>query len=269
MSGARRTKGRLRQTAPAFAAGLPGRAGAGEVDELRLRTITGEATTAGALASERIRRDGAPTTVLAGSPEDRVWLDRLRAGDEAAFTALVEQHHGALVRLARAFVGTQEAAEEVAQDTWLAVLNGLKAFEGRSTLKTWIFSILTNRAKTRGQRDKRWVPLVEAGTDGSAGTESDGDRFTPNGSWAAPPGHWDAETPETLLLQREALEAVDRAIAGLPPGQQAVLILRDVEGMASEDVCQALELSATNQRVLLHRGRSKVRAAVERYLQNP
>jgi RNA polymerase sigma-70 factor, ECF subfamily len=226
----------------------------------------GGATAARSLAPEKVRREETPKTVFAASPEDRALLDRLRAGDEAAFTALVEQHHGALVRLARAFVATEEAAEEVAQDTWLAVLNGLDAFEGRSALKTWIFSILTNRAKTRGQRDKRWLPLVEAGGDGAAGTEPDGDRFSPDGSWAAPPGQWDAATPESLLLQREALDAVDQAIAGLPPGQQAVLILRDLEGLASDEVCDALQLSATNQRVLLHRGRSKVRAAVEHYL---
>jgi RNA polymerase sigma-70 factor, ECF subfamily len=193
-------------------------------------------------------------------------IQRLLAGDEAAFTYIVQRYHGSLIRVAMAFVATRDVAEEVVQETWLAVLNGLPAFEGRSALKSWIFSILTNRAKTRGVREKRTVSFSELSSPGSDGEPAvDPDRFTSAGTWSAPPSRWDRDTPEQLLLRQEARGVIEKAIAELPPSQRAVVTLRDIEGLDATEVCNILELSETNQRVLLHRGRSKVRATLERY----
>ncbi|MBI3265262.1 MAG: sigma-70 family RNA polymerase sigma factor [Acidobacteria bacterium] len=203
------------------------------------------------------------------SPDDGELVERLLAGEEAAFAGLVNQYHGSLVRLARAFVASRDVAEEVAQETWLAVLTGLASFEGRSALKTWIFRILTNRAKTRGQRDKRLVSFSAGAGDQDDDAAVDRGRFAADGSWAQPPALWGEATPEALLLRHEALQVIEQAIAGLPPAQRAVVTLRDVEGLPSDDVCDVLEVSEVNQRVLLHRGRSKVRAAMERYLGAP
>jgi RNA polymerase sigma-70 factor (ECF subfamily) len=199
--------------------------------------------------------------------EDVALVKRMLAGDEAAFTHVVESHHGSLIRLAMAFVASRDVAEEVVQDTWLAVLSGLHSFEGRSTLKSWIFSILTNRAKTRGVRDKRTVAFSELSNPGSDGDAAvDPDRFTEAGMWSAPPGRWDRDTPEQLLLRQEARAVMERTIAELPTGQRAVVTLRDIDGLDASEVCNILGLSETNQRVLLHRARSKVRAALERYV---
>jgi RNA polymerase sigma-70 factor, ECF subfamily len=196
-------------------------------------------------------------------------LDALRAGDEDAFAALVREYHPSLVRVARIYVPTQAAAEEVAQETWLAVLNGLSRFEGRSSLRTWIFRILTNIAKTRAMRDGRTLPfsslrdparVPEAAVDADRFLDPEHPRWP--GHWAARPEAW----PEDALLARETRERLAEAIEALPPTQRAVISLRDVEGWSSEDVRNALDLSETNQRVLLHRARSKVRAALESYL---
>lgn len=199
-------------------------------------------------------------------PADRVLIDRLLAGDEAAFTYLVSKHHASLIRFARLFVADSTTAEDVVQDTWLAVLNGLQAFEGRSALKSWIFSILANRAKTRAVRDKRMVPFsaLSAGEDDEPAV--DGDRFNASGAWASPPAQWNADTPERLMLDQEARAVVERTIASLPDGQRAVVTLRDVEGLEATAICNILGITETNQRVLLHRARTKVRAALERYL---
>lgn len=201
-----------------------------------------------------------------GPPEDMALVGRLLSRDELAFQGLIEQYHGRLLRLALAFVADRSVAEEVVQETWLAVLNGLPGFEGRSTLKTWIFRILTNRAKTRGTREARSVSFSSL-TDDAAGEEPavEPGRFTADGMWADPPRPWKKETPEDLLLRGEALAVVQRALAELPPGQRAVVTLRDIEGLSSEETCNALEISETNQRVLLHRGRAKLRRALERY----
>ena len=198
--------------------------------------------------------------------EDVALVKRMLAGDEAAFTHVVERYHGSLIRLATTFVASRDVAEEVVQDTWLAVLSGLPVFEGRSTLKSWIFSILTNRAKTRGVRDKRTVTFSELSDPGSDEPAVDPDRFTSAGAWSAPPNRWDRDTPEQLLLRQEARAVMEKTIAELPPSQRAVVTLRDVEELDAAEVCNILELSETNQRVLLHRGRSRVRAALERYL---
>jgi RNA polymerase sigma-70 factor (ECF subfamily) len=169
-----------------------------------------------------------------------------------------------LVRVARAYVPTQTAAEEVAADTWLAVLEGIDRFEERSSLKTWIFRILTNKAKTRGMRERRSLPFSALEADDLS---VDPDRFHgPEHRW---PGHWAAAPqgfPEERLLAAETRDVVERAIEALPPAQRAVISLRDVEGWSADEVCNALTLSETNQRVLLHRARSAVRAALESYL---
>jgi RNA polymerase sigma-70 factor, ECF subfamily len=190
---------------------------------------------------------------------------KLRAGDEAAFRALIEMYHAMLVRVARMYVSTQAVAEEVAQETWLAVLQGIDRFEGRSSLKTWLFRILTNRAKTRGIREGRSLPFSALEPDEPA---VEGERFHGGdhnwpGHWAAPP----AGFPEERLIARETREVIERAIEGLPPTQRAVISLRDVEGWSAEEVCNALTVSETNQRVLLHRARAAVRAALEQYLE--
>src|SRR5919109_1235264 len=198
-------------------------------------------------------------------------LHPLRAGDEGAFAALVQEYHASLVRVARTYVSTLAAAEEVAQETWVGVLNGLDRFEGRSSLRTWIFRILTNIAKTRAQRDRRTVPFASLEDESGAGEPSvDPERFRPAsdrwaGHWKSYPDRWD-ELPEERLVADETLARVQEAIDGLPPVQRQVITMRDVEGCSSEEVCSALELSETNQRVLLHRARSKVRQALEAYL---
>jgi RNA polymerase sigma-70 factor (ECF subfamily) len=203
--------------------------------------------------------------------EEQQLLRALKAGDERAFADLLERHHSALVRLANTFVRDRAVAEEVAQETWLAVIKGLKSFRGESSLKTWIFRILTNRAKTRAVRERRTVPFsaVELDVDEPS---VDPDRFLDAshpqwpGHWASPPASWLA-VPEERLLARETRELIRAVIADLPPLHQQVISLRDVEGWDSKDVCDLLDLSEGNQRVLLHRARSKVRAALETYFE--
>ncbi len=199
------------------------------------------------------------------SSDDLATVQQLLAGDEATFTAVVERLHPSLIRFALLFVASREVAEEVVQDTWVAVLNGLSSFQGRSALKSWIFSIAANRAKTRAIRERRTITFSELSAPGDDEPAVDPDRFSSGGAWSAPPGRWDRDTPEKLLLRQEALAVVAAAIAELPPSQQAVVTLRDVEGLDAAEVCNVLEISDTNQRVLLHRGRSKVRSALERY----
>jgi RNA polymerase sigma-70 factor, ECF subfamily len=209
----------------------------------------------------------------AGAVEaDRRLVAALRAGDEAAFMELVDQLGPSMLRLAMQFTPSRAVAEEVVQETWLAVLNGIDRFEGRSSLKTWIFRILVNRAKTRGTRERRTVPfavLAAAETEGEfAAVEPD--RFNPlddvraPGGWAAPPPRWDT-IPEGAAESRETLAAARAAIDELPEMQRTVILLRDVEGWDGPQVSNALDISETNQRVLLHRARSKVRAALERH----
>ncbi len=200
------------------------------------------------------------------SSQDRALVDRLLAGDEAAFSFLIERYHAPLIRLALLFVSSRAVAEEVVQETWVAVLDGLRAFEGGSSLKTWIFRILTNRAKTRGVREGRSLPFSSL-SDPESDREPavDPARFQPSGAWAEPPQRWDDETPERLLLRQEAIQCLEKAIAELPPNQRAVVTLRDVEGLESSEVCNVLEISETNQRVLLHRARARLRRALEEF----
>lgn len=196
-------------------------------------------------------------------------MARLLGGDEAAFTSLVERHHGALLRFAQVFVHSRAVAEEVVQETWVGVLGGLASFEGRSSLKTWIFRILANRARTRAVREGRQIPfsaLADPATDEPA---VDPARFRPGGSWAEPPRRWDDETPEKILARRQAMERLSRVLSDLPPNQRAVVTLRDIEGLEAEEVCNVLEIGETNQRVLLHRARSKLRRVLEEFLEEP
>jgi RNA polymerase sigma-70 factor (ECF subfamily) len=202
--------------------------------------------------------------------DERALVAALRRGEEAAFAELVDRYGASLLRLSRTFVRDRAVAEEVVQETWLAVLNGIDRFEGRSSLRTWIFQILSNRAKTRAVRERRSAPFSAlAGDDAGDDAAVDADRFRADGRWA---GHWAAAPsdwtalPEERLLGGETLAQLQAAIATLPPRQAEVLVLRDVEGWSPEEVCAALELSDGNQRILLHRARSKVRAALERYL---
>jgi RNA polymerase sigma-70 factor (ECF subfamily) len=202
---------------------------------------------------------------------DASLLAALRAGDEDAFTALVTRYHASLKRVARAYVSTDAVAEEVVQETWLAAIAGLDRFEHRATIKTWLFHILANQAKTRGVRERRTVPFASLAGAGGGEPAVSPDRFQREGDawpghWAMPPRPWD--DPERRLSSLEAREHLRAAITALPAPQQAVLTLRDVEGLGAEEVCELLGLSAGNQRVILHRARARVRAAdLERYFE--
>lgn len=200
-------------------------------------------------------------------PADSALIRQLRVGDEAAFVGLVDRYHGRLIRLAMVFVSIRSVAEEVVQETWLGVINGIGAFEGRSTLKTWIFRILCNRAKTRGVRESRSTPFSALADRGELGEPTvPPERFRSIGTWAQAPRCWDDDTPEKLVLRKETMALLMRAIHALPSNQRAVVMLRDVEGLPSKEICDLLEISESNHRVLLHRGRSKLRLAIEEHL---
>ncbi len=199
-------------------------------------------------------------------------LASVRAGDNAAFAELIRRYSPMMLRLAQLTVGTRAVAEEVVQEAWIGVLNGIGRFEGRSSLKTWIFRILLNKANTRAAREAGSIPFsaMDGGDFDADEPSVDADRFLgPESEWA---GHWAStpqrfeDLPEERLLAGETLACIAAALARLPRTQRAVVTMRDVEGWTSEDVCDALDLSASNQRVLLHRGRSKIRAALEAYL---
>jgi RNA polymerase sigma-70 factor, ECF subfamily len=192
-------------------------------------------------------------------------IGRLRDGDEDAFRELVSSYHGSLVRLAMTFVSERSIAEEVVQETWLGVVHGLRDFEGRSSLKTWIFRILTNRARTRGKREARSIPfsaLNDPRSESDYEPAVDPSRFDARGKWADPPQPWTDAAPEELLGRQETMGLIQRAIEELPQNQRAVLILHDVEELATDEICNILEISETNRRVLLHRARSRLRHAL-------
>jgi RNA polymerase sigma-70 factor, ECF subfamily len=202
---------------------------------------------------------------------DQALLAALRRGDEEAFKKLVDEYGPFLMRLALMHVPSRAIAEEVVQDTWVAVLNGIDRFEGRSSLRTWIASILLNMARTRGHRERRVLPFSSLRRRREEGRDEpavDPDRFQSRrdsnpGAWARPPAEW--ASPEERLATQEARRVLLEAIAGLPPRQREVIALRDISGWSAEETRNALGLSETNQRVLLHRARSKVRQALERY----
>jgi RNA polymerase sigma-70 factor (ECF subfamily) len=200
--------------------------------------------------------------------EERELLTRLRAGDERAFGELVDRCHATMLAVAQAHVRSRASAEEVVQEAWVGVIRGLDRFEGRSSLKTWILRIVVNTAKTRGVREARSVPFSALEGDGVPAVEPHRFRGPDDpyaGGWKVFPANWH-RLPEETLHQREALGVIVAAIAALPPAQRAVIRMRDVEGCSPEEVCAALEVSEGNQRVLLHRARSRVRAALEQHL---
>jgi RNA polymerase sigma-70 factor (ECF subfamily) len=203
---------------------------------------------------------------------DAALVAALRTGDEEAFATLVARYHGTLKRIARMYVATDAAAEDVVAETWLAVVDGLDRFQQRSAFRTWLFQIASNRAKTRGVRERRSVPFASVGPGGEDDEPTiPADRFQRDGdaapgAWATPPRPW--EDPERRLASLEARDRLRAAIAALPERQQAVLTLRDVEGLDADEVAELLNVSPGNQRVLLHRARAKVRAALEEYFED-
>jgi RNA polymerase sigma-70 factor, ECF subfamily len=203
------------------------------------------------------------------SVDDSRLVEALRDRDERAFEQLTREYNASLLRVAQIYVTSRAVAEEVVQETWLGVLKGIERFEARSSLKTWIFRILTNIAKTRAQREGRTLPFSALERPGAVPEPAvDPERFLPpeHERW---PGHWSAKPepwPEDRLLAAEARTVVEEAIEGMPPAQRAVISLRDIEGWSSEETCNALGVTETNQRVLLHRARSKVRRALENYV---
>ena len=205
------------------------------------------------------------------SAEDLELLARLRRGDEVAFAELVGRLYGPMLRLAMAHVGNRAVAEEVVQDAWVGVLRQLDRFQGRSSLRTWVLRIVGNRARTRAVRERRTLPFSSLdGPEEPGDPAVEPDRFLPAGErwaghWASPPRSW-RDVPEDRLLSRETRAEVERAVELLPPAQRAVIVLRDVEELTAAETCQLLGLTEGNQRVLLHRARSKVRRALERYL---
>ncbi len=187
-------------------------------------------------------------------------LSRLRSGEEAAFVTLVTRYNGSLLRLARWYVPNDAVAQEAVQDTWMGVVRGIDRFEGRSSFKTWLFRILVHRARSTGVREQRHLPVadVEPSVDPA--------RFDPQGAWAAPLEPWEADADDRLVAATWGDRLRD-ALAELPERQREVVLLRDAEGLPSEDVCSVLGISEGNQRVLLHRGRSRLRSALEAELE--
>jgi RNA polymerase sigma-70 factor, ECF subfamily len=205
--------------------------------------------------------------------DDSVLVPALRRGDEAAFAWMLDRYDAPLRRAARGYVSTDAAADEVVQDTWLGVIRGIDRFEQRSSVKTWLYRILMNVARTRGVRDRRTIPFSSAANaiHDDAEPAFDPDRFRPDVAGEPHPGHWRSlpldweHEPEDRLLSKETLGVVAAALDSLPPAQREVVLLRDVEGWDPEEVCATLDVSDANQRVLLHRGRARVRRALESY----
>ena len=203
---------------------------------------------------------------------DQEFVARLRRGDEAAFRELVGEYQGRLARLARSFCRNDSVIEEAVQETWLAVIKGIHGFEGRAPLQSWIFSILVNHARKLAVREHRHDGVGQGVAPASASHEDaeDGDQrepgMGPNGRWETPPTPWGLENPESVFLSQETLRVIEQAIEAMPEAQRRVVVLRDVEGLPAEEVCNILGVSGTNERVLLHRGRAKVRTALDAYL---
>ena len=225
-------------------------------------------------SGEQVLTVGASATTSPGtslSQEERSLIGRLRTGDEGAFDELVNKHHSGLIRMALGHVADREAAEEVVQDTWMAVIEGLARFEGRSSLRTWIFGILIHKAKDRGVREKRHTTFSDFESRDDEHDEAvDPSRFHQSGEWAGhwafPPQPWDDQTPEKLLASQQAVNAMNKAIESLPKTLKEVLILRDVEGVDAKEACEILKITESNLYVRLHRARERVRVAVERLL---
>ena len=193
--------------------------------------------------------------------DEAALLERLRRGDEAAFRQLFRSHHASMLGFARTFLRDVNAAEEAVQDTWVAVMAGVAKFEGRSSLKSWIFAIIANKARTKARREGRMMPFSSFGSSDEPAV--DPERFTPEGSWDSPPGLWSDISPERIVAGRELLVHVRAILETLPNSQRTVVTLRDIEGLDAPEVCALLEISEANQRILLHRGRSRIRQAIE------
>lgn len=215
---------------------------------------------------------GSPPPPPAARHADALLLDGVRRGEEAAFAALVDRHGEAMLRFAMLYTPDAALAEDAVQDAWVGVLRGLDRFQGRCSLRTWLFGILLNRLKTRLKRERRCMPFsacfdaeaapAEPAVERERFLDADHPRWPHH--WRTAPASW-GESPEDLLLARETREVVERAVAALPPAQREVVTLRDVEEWSSEEVRELLQISEVNQRVLLHRARSKVRRALEDY----
>jgi RNA polymerase sigma-70 factor, ECF subfamily len=214
---------------------------------------------------------GINLTDFMASDDDLHLIELLRNGNEAAFVALIDRYSDTMARLAMIYVTTWPVAEEVVQETWMSVFENLSHFEGRSSLKTWMFRILTNCAKTQAQREGRSIPFSSHSGMSTHHAEPavEPDRLLPADHHRA--GHWVSvkreEMPEERLLSQETRMCLERAIEALPPNQREIIILRDIEGWTSDEICSTLGISEGNQRVLLHRARSKVRSALEKYFQ--
>jgi RNA polymerase sigma-70 factor (ECF subfamily) len=205
----------------------------------------------------------------AGAASEEETVAALRAGDERTFRELFARTYPMMKRVARGYVASDAVAEEIVQDTWMAVVSGIDRFEGRSALGTWIFSILTNQAKTHSRRERRALPFSSVTPSDVEEPTVDPDRFQSDdeawpGHWATPPRPW--QKPERRLLSLEARDRLKQALAQLPGRQRLIVGLRDIDGHSSEEVCELLGLSQENQRVLLHRGRSRLRAVLEEYV---
>jgi len=205
------------------------------------------------MASARLTLDGAD------------FMERLRAGDALAFRSLVTQHHTALVRLARSFCRIEATAEEVVQDAWLAVVTGLDSFSGAAPLRSWIAAIVVNKARTRAVRDARMRSFsdLQSGFDGDGGTGFDLDRFAHSGAWIDPPLPWQGVTPERIVAGRQLIAHLSDHLDRLPANQRAAVLLRDVQGLDPKEVCAVLDIAEGHLRVLLHRARTRLRAAME------
>jgi RNA polymerase sigma-70 factor, ECF subfamily len=193
--------------------------------------------------------------------DDAELVARLQAGEQEAFVTLVDRFHAPMLRLAASYVPNRAVAEEVVQDTWLGVVRGIDRFEGRSSLKTWLFRILVNRARTTGVRERR-EPPVDSSDEPAVSPE----RFTGSGQWARPPVPWADEADERIAA-RQTIAHIAEHLARLPAGQRHVVLMRDLEGLSAAEVCDVLGISEGNQRVLLHRGRSRIRTVLERELE--
>ncbi len=191
------------------------------------------------------------------------FLALLRSGDAAAYRRLIRRFHGALIGTASAIIGSRAQAEEVVQDAWIAVFAGIGRFEGRSSLASWLFAIVLNRARTRAMRERRLVALPDLDGGGGAERAVPLDRFQPDGHWTEPPLLWDELDPERQVAGRQLWVHVQDAIESLPAGQKAVIILRDMEAVSAEETCALLGITSENQRVLLHRARGRVRRVIE------
>lgn len=192
---------------------------------------------------------------------------RLRAGDERAFRELVLEYGGRLARLARSFTRNDAVIEEAVQETWMAVIRGIDGFEGRAPLRTWLFGILVNQARrlaVKEHRHSQWAATAGDSTSEDVDTREPG--MGENGMWVSPPASWGLEDPASMLQSRETLAVVETTVAALPETQRQVVLLRDIEGLEAEAVCNILSLTDTHQRVLLHRGRVRIRQALDRYL---